>query len=126
MGADVSGGKSTRGLDIDVMIDGGAEWGGKEKGVVVEVLVAGDKAKEVRADEIMLGDPDLLTILVEDVELVGVLVFDVSTGGGFKEMGEECGIDLVCRRDRGNSKYIGGRWCRRWDGGNQHVNNGKG
>ena len=119
-------GQGTRGVDVYMMVDGGVEWGGEEGGVVIEVLIVGDEAEKVSTDKVVFRDPDLFTMLIEDVELVGVLVLDVSTGRGFEEMGEECGIGLVHRWDRGDSKYVRGRWCWRWDGGDWCINNGGG
>ena len=119
-------GQGARRPDVDVMIDGGAEWGGEEGGVIVKVLVAGDEAKEVRANEVMLGDPDLLTTLVEDVELMGVLVFNVGTDGRLEEVGEKCRVNQIGRQDWGDGMYVGGRWCWGWDGSDWCDDNGQG
>ena len=105
LGANGDQGKSTRGVDVYMVVHGQAE-GSNEKGqVVVKVLEPRDETKEVLAYEVVLGDPDLLTMFVEDVELVGVLVFIVGTGRVLKEVGEECSIDQICGQGWGNCEY---------------------
>ena len=118
MCTNVDVGQGARRLDMDMMIDGRAEWGSEEGGVVVKVLVAGDEAEEVRAKEVVLRDPDLLTVLIKDVELVGMLVFNIGTGRRLKEVGEKRSVDQICGQDWGDGVYNRGRWCRRWDSSN--------
>ena len=55
-----------------------------------------------------------------------MLVFDISAGGRFEEVGEEVSIDQIYRQDWGNGVYIGGRWGGRWDSSNWCTNNGRG
>lgn len=43
----------------------------------------------------MLGDPDVLFLLVDNGELVGVLIFNEGTVQGFKEVWEERSIDQI-------------------------------
>ena len=65
-------------------------------------------------------------MLVEDSELVGVIILDIGTGRWFEEVGEECSVDQIHRRDWGDGVYDRGRWGWRWDGGNQCANNSGG
>ena len=57
---------------------------------------------------------------------MGVLVLDVGTGQGCKEVQECVSIDHVSGQDGGNGAYNGGRWRQRWYSGNWHNNNGQG
>ena len=93
MGTDVNQGKSTRGVDVHVVVHGRAEWGGEKGWVVVKVLEPRDETKEVLTYKIMLGDPNLLATFVENVELVGVLVFNKGAGRRLEKVGKECSVD---------------------------------
>ena len=104
---DVDIGQGTRGVDIYMMVDGGVEQGGEEGRVVVEVLVAGDETEEISTNEVMFGDLDLLTMLIEDMELVGILIFDSGTGGRFEEVGEGMVAGAVKRM--GSGRFSTGR-----------------
>ena len=90
-GAEINGGEDGSGVYPDVMEDVGTEWGDKGKGVGVEVEDAGDVAKEVAVDELLLGDPEFLTTVVDDGVLVWVVVDGEGTGGGGEEVGEDVG-----------------------------------
>ena len=94
--------------------------------MVVKILEPRDETKEVLTYEVMLGDPDLFAAFIDDVELMGVPVFNKGAGRGFEEMGEECSVDQIPRRDWGDGVYNGGRWGWRWDSGNWCTNNGRG
>ena len=61
--------------------------------MVVKVLEPRDETKEVPTYKIVLGDPNLLAMFVENVELVGVLVFNKGTGRRLKKVGKECSVD---------------------------------
>ena len=105
MGTDGDQGESTRGMDMHMVVHGRVERGNKKGWMVVKVLELRDETEEVLTYKIMLGDPDLSTTFVEDVELVGVLVFNMGTGGGLKEVGKEQSIDQIHGQGWGNCKY---------------------
>ena len=90
-GAEVDGGKDSRGVYPDVMEDVGTEWGDEGKRMGVEVDDAGDVAKEVSVDKLLLGDPKFLTAVVDDGVLVGVTVDGEGAGGSGEEVWEDVG-----------------------------------
>ena len=90
-GAKIDGGEDGGGVYPDVMEDVGAEGSDKGKGMGVEVKDAGDVAKEVAVDELLLGDPKFLTAVVDDGVLVWVTVDGEGAGGGGEEIGEDVG-----------------------------------
>ena len=64
LGTDVDRGKSTRGVDMHVVVHRRAERGDKKGRVVVKVLELRDETKKVLTYKIVLGDPDLLAVFV--------------------------------------------------------------
>ena len=64
LGTDMNRGKSTRGVDMHVVVHGRAEWGDKKGRMVVKVLEPRDETKKVLTYKIVLGDPDLLAAFI--------------------------------------------------------------
>ena len=77
--------------NTDVVKDVGAEWGDEGERVVVKVRDAGNVAEEIPFDKLLLGNPKLLTAVVDDCVLVRVTVDGEGTGGGGEEVGEDVG-----------------------------------
>jgi len=78
-------------LDPDVMEDVGAEWGDKGNGVGFEIRDTREYAKEIALYKFFGGDPKLLTMVVDDLVLMGMLVNGEGAGRGMEEIGEEIG-----------------------------------
>ena len=108
LGTNGDHGKSTRGVDVHVVVHRQAERGNKKGWVVIKVLEPRDETEKVLAYEVVLGNPDFLAMFVEDVELVGVLVFVMGAGRGLEEMGEECSIDQIHGQSWGDCEYARG------------------
>ena len=82
LGAEVYSGEDGGGVDPHVVEDVSAEWGDERKGMSVEVWDAGDIAKEVALDELLLGNPEFLSAVVDNRVLMGVAVDGESAGRG--------------------------------------------
>ena len=90
-GAEVDRREDGSGIDPDVMEDVGAEWGDEMEGVGVEVEDAGNVAKEVSFDKLLLGNPKFFSAVVDDGVLVWVAVDGEGAGGGGKKVGKDLG-----------------------------------
>jgi len=71
------------------MKDIGPERGDKGDGVVIKVRDTGEEPEEVALDKFFRWDPELLTMVVNDLVLVRVAVDGVGAGGGVEEIGEK-------------------------------------
>jgi len=89
LGAKVNMRKRAVRMDLDIVEDVGAKWGDKGNGVSFEVWDVGDETKEVAFDKLLLWNPKLFSVVVDNGILVRVAVDDVSTSGGIEEVGEE-------------------------------------
>ena len=68
------------------MKDIGAEWSDEVKGVGFEGGDLGNVMEGVPIDEFFLRYPKFFSVVVDNVVLVRVPVFDEGTGGGGKEV----------------------------------------
>jgi len=100
------GKKGTDGMDKDVVVDWGSEWGDIGCGVVGDITVKGDEAEEVPVYEFFLGVPKFLVILVNDGVLVWMAVISGGTSRGRKELGKEGGSNSI------GQWFDGKRWER--------------
>ena len=89
LGAEVNGREDGCGVYPNIMEDVGAEQGDERKGMGIKVGDAGDVVEEVPFDKFFLGDPKLLTAVINDGILVRVAIGDEGTDGGGEEVGEE-------------------------------------
>ena len=76
-------------VDPDIMKDVGTKWGNKRDGVSLKIGDTGEETEEVMFDKFLLGNPKLLSAIVDDCILVRVVVDGEGTGGGVEEVGEE-------------------------------------
>ena len=90
-GAKVDSWEDGGGVYPNVVEDVGTEGSDKGKGMGIKVDDAGDVAKEVAVDKLLLGDPKFLTAVVNDCILVRVAVDGEGAGGGGEEVGEDVG-----------------------------------
>ena len=88
LGAKVNRGKDGGGVNPDVVENVGMEGSHEVERIGFEGGNLWDIAKGVPIDKFFLGNPKFLSVVVDDVVLVGVSVFDKGTGGGRKEVWE--------------------------------------
>jgi len=88
-GAKINRRKGSIGLDPDVVEDVGMKWGDEEDRVVVKIGDTREKMEEITLNKFFLWDPELLTMVVNDLVLMRVAVDGISTSGSGKEVGEE-------------------------------------
>ena len=88
-GTKVDSGEDGGGVDPNVVENVGTEWSDKEERMGVEVWNTGDVAKEVPFNELFLGYPEFLTLVIDNSVLVGMSVDDEGAGGSGKKVGEE-------------------------------------
>ena len=89
--AEIDGREDSRGVYPDVVEDVSAEGSDKGKGMGIKIRDAGDIAKEVPFDELLLRDPKFLTVVVDDGVLVWVPVGNKGAGRCGKEVGKDIG-----------------------------------
>ena len=95
-GAEVDVGERAVGSNLDSVEYVGMEWGYKEVGVVVEVVVAGDIVEEVFGKVLFLQYPELFSMFVDDCVLMQVVVSDGGAGRGSEEVGK--GFEVTLER----------------------------
>ena len=77
------------------MEDIGTKWGDEGDGVVVKIGDTREKTEEIVLNKFFLQDPELLTMVVNDLVLMGMLVNGKGTGGGVEEVQEEVSYRLL-------------------------------
>ena len=95
-GTEVDVGERAVGSNLDSVEYVGMEWGYKEVGVVVEVVVAGDIVEEVFGKVLFLQYPELFSTFVDDCVLMQVVVSDGGAGRGSEEVGK--GFEVTLER----------------------------
>jgi len=75
--------------------DIGTKWGDEGDGVVVKIGDTREKTEEIVLNKFFLQDPELLTMVVNDLVLMGMLVNGKGTGGGVEEVQEEVSYRLL-------------------------------
>ena len=83
------GKKGTKGMDKDVVVDGGSERSNIGCWIVGNVAMQRDEVEEILVYKFFLQVPKLLVILVNDGILVWVVVVGSGAGEGGKEVGKE-------------------------------------
>ena len=89
LGAEVDGWEDGHSVYLDVVKDVGAEGSDKGKRMGVKVGNTGDVAKKVPFNELLLGNPKFLAVVVNNGVLMGVAVDGEGTCGGGEEVGED-------------------------------------
>ena len=90
-GAEVNSGEDGCGVYPNVVEDIGTKGSDKGKWVIVKVGDAGEVAKEVPIDELLLWDPEFLAAVVDDCILMRVAVDGEGATRGGKEVGKDVG-----------------------------------
>jgi len=90
-GTKVNGWEGAFGLDLDIMINVGAEWGDEGDGVVVEIDDVREETEKVTFNKFFLRNPKLLTAVVDNLVLVRVTVDGIGAGRSVEEVREEVG-----------------------------------
>jgi len=78
-------------LDPNVVENIGPERGDKRDRVVMKIVDTREEAKEVTCYEFFLWDPELLTMVVDNGVLMGMVVDSKGAGGSVEEIGKEVG-----------------------------------
>ena len=91
LGTKIDGWENGGGVYPNVVENVSAKGGDERKRMGVEVGDTGDVTKEVAVDELLLGNPKLLTAVVDDSVLVRVAVDSEGAGGSGEEVGEDVG-----------------------------------
>jgi len=65
------------------------EWGDKGDRVIIEVVDMRKEAKEITFYKLFLWNPKFLTMVVDNLILMGVTINSEGTGRGVEEIGEE-------------------------------------
>ena len=100
-------GEGTVGCNLNEMVAEGAERGDEVRVVLVEFVVFGDVHQEVAFHVLILGGPNLLTMLIDNLVLVWVVVGSGARWGG-KEVWKEFGF-----WEDGERKDVAG-WEKEW------------
>jgi hypothetical protein len=107
---------------MDVMVAVGMERCDKVGRMVIKDIVLGDGEEEVLLDVFFLWAPDLLTMLIDNGVLMGVVGDSSGVRQGGEEVGEEVGfgVERECK-DREN----GSGWGRGGNDSNGSFSNGQ-
>jgi len=91
LGAKVNRRKRAIQFSPNIVKDVSTKGGDKGDGVVVKVVNARKKTKEVTFYKLFLWYPKFLTMVVDNLVLVRMMVDSVGTSRGVEEVGEEIG-----------------------------------
>jgi len=75
-------------LDPNVVINVSPERGDKRDGVIVKIVNARKKAKEITSYEFFLWDPEFLTAVIDNGVLIGMVVDGIGASGSGEKVGE--------------------------------------
>ena len=81
--------------DRNGVVNTSTKRGDIEGGVVLDVVGVGDETEEVPVDELFLGKPKLLVVLVDNCVLVRVTILGEDTSGFSEEVWEEGGSNVI-------------------------------
>jgi len=86
LGAKMNRRKTTKSVDVNVMVDVRAEQGNKGSGVCFKIGNTGEKTEEIPFYVLFLWDPIFFSTVVDDRVLVWVAVSGKSTSWGFEKV----------------------------------------
>ena len=89
LGAKINRRKRAIRIDPDIMKDVSTEWGNERDQVSLKVGDAGDKMKEISFNKLFLGDPEFLSLVVDDGVLMWVAIDDEGASRSGEEVREE-------------------------------------